>query len=108
VDEGSEASLTSSPHVSSPYVDDDEPDDFKSNVPSEDEDAHASMASGMSASPMLDESIMSHNATLALDSRERAWPHLAGGATARCFPRARASCLVVGKWAARAGLPGMT
>ena len=99
MDEGSDASLTSSPHVSSPYMDDDVPDDFKSNVPSEDEDAdaHASMASGMAASPMLDESIMSNNATLALDSRERA-----RGATARLFSaRAFALCLAAGEWAAR-------
>ena len=67
--EGCDASFTSSPHVSSPYMDDDEPDDFKSEIPSEDEDAAQAGHGAMSASPMLDESIMSQNATLTLDSR---------------------------------------
>ena len=64
--EGCGASVTSSPHVSSPYVDDEDPDDFKSDMASEDEDVSTG---AMAASPMLDESIMSQNATLTLDSR---------------------------------------
>ena len=55
-----------------PYVEPEEDDDdFKSTVGSDNEDERQENegVGGIATSPMLDDSIMSHNATLALDSR---------------------------------------
>lgn len=65
--EGGSDSLASSPYIQP----EDDDDDFKSTVESDDEDEREENegAGGIASSPMLDDSIMSNNATLALDSR---------------------------------------
>lgn len=71
-----------------PYADE-EDDDFKVDVDDEGDEEKEAGADGItcSPSPMLDDSIMSHNATLALDSRTSPSPPPLPSDLPSLFPR---------------------